>query len=93
MKISPGVILGPKIRNLISIMRESVFIPQSSPLAHRMGTMREEITIKTADGEMVDFLITPLCRPEEALIVVTIPNHPYHPWFSPSAPLTPLSWH
>lgn len=38
--------------------------------------MREEITIKTADGEMVDFLITPLCRPEEALIVVTIPNHP-----------------
>ena len=31
---------------------------------------------QTADGEMVDFLITPLCRLEEALIVVTIPNHP-----------------
>lgn len=34
---------------------------------------------QTADGEMVDFLITPLCRLEEALIVVTIPNHPNHP--------------
>ena len=46
---------------------------------------------QTADGEIVDFLITPLCRLEEALIVITIPNHPDHPPSSPHSVVLALT--
>ena len=52
MKISPDTILGPKIKNLISIMRESVFIFLNPDIQD--GNAREEITIITsADVEML----------------------------------------